>query len=339
MPLFPSLPRPARLGDLLGRFPDHAGPLLMHLEGVMHAGAPLSAAQCELIAAYVSGLNACAFCLGSHRIYAEALGVEPGLIEALLQDLETAPMSFPSLSYGFDSRYPLQFFFALPHFGLLERGFAHRPTCHLSANGPKPCAARPGKPCQGFTPPVPPRAPCPSAAGPRGRRAPPPIAAPCGAGPGSPHAPSRRAPPARLQIGQRQRLADRIPIGPRETWPTGVPSGRKIGSDPLASAVVASISSSTISSRGAFASIFNQLSLFRKSLSRRIRPSKPAFLRPILGAVIAPPGAVALFQPQRHQRPAAHRAPRPPRARPPAALRRASPDRPRRSAAPSPDRR
>jgi hypothetical protein len=32
--------------------------------------------------------------------------------------------SFPSLSYGFDSRYPLQFFFALPPFGLLERGFA-----------------------------------------------------------------------------------------------------------------------------------------------------------------------------------------------------------------------
>jgi uncharacterized peroxidase-related enzyme len=92
MPLFPSLPTPARLGDLLSRFPDHAAPLLMHLEGIMHAGTPLSPAQCELIAAYVSGLNACTFCLGSHRIYAEALGVEPGLIEALLEDLETAPV-------------------------------------------------------------------------------------------------------------------------------------------------------------------------------------------------------------------------------------------------------
>jgi uncharacterized peroxidase-related enzyme len=92
MALFPSLPTPARLGDLLGRFPDHAGPLLMHLEGVMHAGAPLTPAQCELIAAYVSGLNACGFCLGSHRIYAEALGVAPGLIEALLHDPDTAPV-------------------------------------------------------------------------------------------------------------------------------------------------------------------------------------------------------------------------------------------------------
>lgn len=93
MPLLPSLPSPARLGDLLTRFPDHAGPLLMHLEGVMHAGAPLTAAECELIAAYVSGLNACSFCLGSHRVYAEALGVAPGLIDALLADPDTAPVA------------------------------------------------------------------------------------------------------------------------------------------------------------------------------------------------------------------------------------------------------
>lgn len=93
MPLFPSLPTPARLSDLLTRHPAHAGPLLMHVEGVMHAGAPLTAAECELIAAYVSGLNACAFCHGSHRIYAEALGVEPGLIDALLKDPDTAPVA------------------------------------------------------------------------------------------------------------------------------------------------------------------------------------------------------------------------------------------------------
>lgn len=102
MPLFPSLPSPARLSDLLSRHPAHAGPLLMHVEGVMHAGAPLTAAQCELIAAYVSGLNACAFCHGSHRIYAEALGIEPGLIDALLDDPDTAaiaPKMRPLLAY------------------------------------------------------------------------------------------------------------------------------------------------------------------------------------------------------------------------------------------------
>lgn len=92
MPLFPSLPSPARLSDLLSRFPAHAGPLLLHVESVMHAGAPLTAAECELIAAYVSGLNACAFCHGSHRIHAEALGIAPGLIDALLDDPDTAPI-------------------------------------------------------------------------------------------------------------------------------------------------------------------------------------------------------------------------------------------------------
>ncbi len=102
MALFPSLPEPARLGDLLGAHPAHAGPLLAHTEGVMRAGAPLTASQCELIAAYVSGLNACAFCLGSHRIYAEALGVSPGLIDALLENPQTADVDAemrPLLAY------------------------------------------------------------------------------------------------------------------------------------------------------------------------------------------------------------------------------------------------
>ena len=69
----------------------------------MRAGTPLTAAQCELIAAYVSGLNACAFCLGSHRIYAEALGVAPGLVDALLADPETAEVDDrmrPLLAYA-----------------------------------------------------------------------------------------------------------------------------------------------------------------------------------------------------------------------------------------------
>jgi uncharacterized peroxidase-related enzyme len=46
----------------------------------------------ELIAAYVSGLNACAYCHGTHVGVAEARGVAPDLINALLVDIETAPI-------------------------------------------------------------------------------------------------------------------------------------------------------------------------------------------------------------------------------------------------------
>lgn len=92
MPLLPSLPDPARLGDLLMAHKDHSGPLLAYIDSVMRGPGPLDVATRELIAAYVSGLNACAFCHGSHRIYAEALGVEAGVVEALLTDIDSAPI-------------------------------------------------------------------------------------------------------------------------------------------------------------------------------------------------------------------------------------------------------
>jgi AhpD family alkylhydroperoxidase len=40
--------------------------------------------QRELIAAYVSGLNACTYCRGTHLAVAAACGVAPEVIKALL---------------------------------------------------------------------------------------------------------------------------------------------------------------------------------------------------------------------------------------------------------------
>lgn len=51
----------------------------------------LSVGERELIAAYVSSLNACTFCIGTHKIAAEAFGVDGELIEALIADPNTAP--------------------------------------------------------------------------------------------------------------------------------------------------------------------------------------------------------------------------------------------------------
>jgi len=57
----------------------------------------------ELIAAFVSGLNACQYCYGVHKQTAKAYGVDESLIEALLADVETAPVDArlkPILAYA-----------------------------------------------------------------------------------------------------------------------------------------------------------------------------------------------------------------------------------------------
>ena len=58
----------------------------------MRGPSPFTQGQRELIAAYVSGLNACDYCHGTHVGVAEACGVAPGLIKELLHDIETAPV-------------------------------------------------------------------------------------------------------------------------------------------------------------------------------------------------------------------------------------------------------
>jgi uncharacterized peroxidase-related enzyme len=93
MALFPSLPAQAHLSDVFQRFPDNAGPLMVYLEGILRSEGEFSIGERELIAAYVSGLNDCTFCYGSHRVYSEIFGIERGLVDALLVDIETAPVA------------------------------------------------------------------------------------------------------------------------------------------------------------------------------------------------------------------------------------------------------
>ena len=80
MPQMPSLPEDAHLRDLLFRFPKNVEPLLQFVNSVLRSDGELSIGERELIAAFVSGLNACRFCYGSHVIHAETFGIEPGLI-------------------------------------------------------------------------------------------------------------------------------------------------------------------------------------------------------------------------------------------------------------------
>jgi uncharacterized peroxidase-related enzyme len=87
-----SLPPDAALFQVFKTYPQTARPLLGFHELVMREDSPLTVAERELIAAYVSGLNDCGYCHGIHTATAEAFGVPEGLLSAALTDLDAAPV-------------------------------------------------------------------------------------------------------------------------------------------------------------------------------------------------------------------------------------------------------
>lgn len=102
MSRFPSLPPDPVLGDVFRRFPAGAAELLRYHDVVLRGPSPLSVGQRELIAAFVSGLNACSYCHGAHQIIAEIHGIDPGVLAAMLDDPERAGIEaglLPILAY------------------------------------------------------------------------------------------------------------------------------------------------------------------------------------------------------------------------------------------------
>ncbi len=92
MALFPSLPDNPHLADVYRKFPKQLRPLLNYHDVLLRGESPLSVAERELIAAFVSGLNACNFCFGAHKIYAKAFGIDENLIDTLVNDFDAAPV-------------------------------------------------------------------------------------------------------------------------------------------------------------------------------------------------------------------------------------------------------
>ena len=90
MALFPSLPDTASLSDVFRSFPTQVLPLLQYHDILLRGDSPLSVAERELIAAFVSGLNACTFCFGAHKLYAQAFGIDEDIIDALVTDVDSA---------------------------------------------------------------------------------------------------------------------------------------------------------------------------------------------------------------------------------------------------------
>jgi uncharacterized peroxidase-related enzyme len=91
----PSLPDDAVLLDVFRAYPHTSGPLLAYHQALLRGPSPLSVAERELIAAYVSGLNACRYCHGVHTATAQAFGIPEGALAVLLDDVDTAPVAEP----------------------------------------------------------------------------------------------------------------------------------------------------------------------------------------------------------------------------------------------------
>ncbi len=74
------------IGDILFANPERFGPILAFAQDVMRGSSTLAKADRELLAAYVSALNACSFCHGVHAATTQKFGVRAELLETLLAD-------------------------------------------------------------------------------------------------------------------------------------------------------------------------------------------------------------------------------------------------------------
>ncbi|WP_420395420.1 carboxymuconolactone decarboxylase family protein [Nioella sp.] len=100
--LFPSLPADATLASVYRSFPEKLSPWCEYESQIMRGESELTVAERELIAAYVSGLNACTYCHEAHTVFARAYGIDAEVIDALMLDLKAAPIDSrlkPILAY------------------------------------------------------------------------------------------------------------------------------------------------------------------------------------------------------------------------------------------------
>ena len=89
MPFLPSFDANTTQLDLFRLWPEIARPLGELVQQLLR-NSPFGNAGAELIFAYASGVNGCRYCYGIHRHTAEAFGIEEGLLERLLEDVDSS---------------------------------------------------------------------------------------------------------------------------------------------------------------------------------------------------------------------------------------------------------
>lgn len=90
MAFFKNLDELSDITDITFNDRERLGPLDKASQRIMRGKSEFTPAQREMFAAYVSGLNACNFCYGSHKTVASNFGIPEQVIEQLIEDIDSA---------------------------------------------------------------------------------------------------------------------------------------------------------------------------------------------------------------------------------------------------------
>ena len=92
MPFFKSLPEKAGPPNVFTAYPEIYRLWSEMSQVLMNGPSPLSPGERELILAYAAGTAGCRFVYAAHSAVVYAWGIEEGLLDKLLDDLDTAPI-------------------------------------------------------------------------------------------------------------------------------------------------------------------------------------------------------------------------------------------------------
>ena len=93
MPFFKSMPDNAGPATVFSTYPDIYRPWSEASEALMNGPSPLSQGERELILAYAAGVAGCTFVYVAHSEVAHARGIEEGLLDKLLKNIDMAPVA------------------------------------------------------------------------------------------------------------------------------------------------------------------------------------------------------------------------------------------------------
>jgi uncharacterized peroxidase-related enzyme len=92
MPFLKSHPADAGPANVFSAYPEIYAAWSKMSEALMNGPSPLAPAERELILAYAAGVAGCRFVCVAHSEVAYAHGIEPGLVERLIEDPDSAPV-------------------------------------------------------------------------------------------------------------------------------------------------------------------------------------------------------------------------------------------------------